>query len=106
MFSNRPWLVFRSSYAFYSDFLIQKHCYIHSESLVLYGFFLSLKFAEIYFVVLLLGKMSYAYEKSMCSTFIGGEFFERVKVVSGNVHVSLSTGPRHTPVQRTGVCWD
>lgn len=54
-------------------------------------------------MVLLLGKMSHACEKSMCSTFIGGEFFESVKVVSGNVHVSLSTGPRHTPVQRTGV---
>lgn len=54
-------------------------------------------------MVLLLGKMSYVCEKSVCSTFIGEEFFERVKAVSGNAHVSLSTGPRHTPVQRTGV---
>lgn len=45
----------------------------------------------------------HACEKSMYPTFIGREFFERVKVVSGNVHVFLSTGPRHTPVQRTGV---
>lgn len=33
-------------------------------------------------MVLLLGKMSHVCEKSMCSTFIGGEFFESVKVVS------------------------